>query len=113
MPQYMLSVIRPVGYDHSTSLSDQARREIDALNDEMVLAGIRVFVGGLRPPSSAQCVPYHANGGTAIDERSGLMGSDYLDGFWVLECSTQEEALGWATKASSACRARIEIRPFH
>lgn len=113
MAQYLVSVIRPVGYDHSTSLSDEARREIDALNDEMVLAGIRVFVGGLRPPSSAQCVRCHPNGSTSIDEGPGLMGGDYLDGFWVLECATQEEALGWATKASSACRARIEIRPLH
>ena len=85
MAQYLVSVIRPVGYDHSTSLSDEARREIDALNDEMVLAGIRVFVGGLRPPSSAQCVRCHPNGSTSIDEGPGLMGGDYLDGFWVLE----------------------------
>jgi hypothetical protein len=29
-------------------------REIDALNDEMKAAGVRVFVGGLLPESSAK-----------------------------------------------------------
>jgi hypothetical protein len=29
-------------------------RDIDALNDEMVAAGVRIFVGGLSPASSAR-----------------------------------------------------------
>jgi hypothetical protein len=35
-------------------------REIDALNDEMKAAGVRVFVRGLQPDSSARSLRFAA-----------------------------------------------------
>ena len=113
MAKYLLSVLRPNGDDPSTSLSEDSRREIDTLNDEMTAAGIRVFVGGLHSPTSAQCVRCENDGSTVLTEGPGLVASDYLDGFWVLECATRGDAVMWASKASRACRARIEVRPFY
>jgi hypothetical protein len=34
-------------------------------------------------------------------------------GFWVLEAADLEEALAWGRKAAVACRASVEVRPFH
>ena len=113
MAHYLLSVIRPCGFDPSISLGDDARREIDTLNREMDSAGIRVFVGGLHPPTSAFSVSHPVNGGPVLTEGPGFSGPEYLDGFWVLDCATRGDALTWASKASRACRARIEVRPFH
>jgi len=51
MMQYLVTIYHPDDYD--PSVEDEAMsREIDALNDEMVATGVRIFVGGLHPASS-------------------------------------------------------------
>ena len=34
-------------------------------------------------------------------------------GFWVLEAHDLDEALTWRRNAAVACRASVEVRPFH
>jgi hypothetical protein len=36
-----------------------------------------------------------------------------MGGFWVLEVADLEAALAWGRKAATACRASVEVRPFH
>ena len=53
MPQYLVAIHHPDGYDGS--LEDEAmHRDIDALNEEMEAAGVRVFAGGLTAASNAK-----------------------------------------------------------
>src|SRR6516225_668890 len=44
--QYLVSIYHPDDYDGSRE-DDAMRRDIDALNEEMVAADVRRFVGGL------------------------------------------------------------------
>lgn len=44
---------------------------------------------------------------------SYLNGSENVGGFWVLETADLDEALNWGRKAAIACRAPVEVRPFH
>ncbi len=47
MTRYLVAIHHP--YDCDPSAEDEAMdRDIDALNDEMVAAGVRIFVGGLQ-----------------------------------------------------------------
>ena len=48
MTQYLVAIYRPENYDPAVSEDEAMDREIDALNDEMKAAGVRVFVGGLQ-----------------------------------------------------------------
>lgn len=113
MGRYLISVLRAQGYDPAASLPEAARREIDALNDEMVMKGVRVFVGGLRSPVTAKCVQSHDGRSPVVTEGTGLVALNYLDGFWVLDCPTEADAVVWAARASAACRATVEVRPFY
>jgi hypothetical protein len=36
-----------------------------------------------------------------------------MGGFWMLEVADLEAALAWGRKAATACRASVEVRPFH
>jgi hypothetical protein len=36
-----------------------------------------------------------------------------VGGLWVLELADLDEALAWWRKAVVACRAPVEVRPFH
>jgi hypothetical protein len=100
MPKFLVSVLRPSGWtgsDADAAMGD----EIDALNDAMVEAGVRVFVGGLKDP------------GLAVEIGSVARGDQFLNGLWVLECASLEEASDWGRRASEACRASVEVREFH
>ncbi len=110
--QYWISVYRPNGFDHSASLDATARQDIDKLNDAMEVAGVRVFVGGLRPTSEAKSAKLCPDGTIAFGDGGYLTSDSYVDGFWILSCQDIDEALAWG-KAATACRASVEVRPFY
>jgi len=100
--------------DYDPSVEDEAMsRDIDILNDEMVAAGIRVFVGGLHPANSAMSLRAQPDGKVLVTEGPYLQTKEHVGGFWVLECSDMDEALAWGRKAVVACRAPVEVRQFH
>lgn len=88
-------------------------RAIDALNDEMEAAGIRVFVGGLHPARSAKSVRTDPDGNPRITDGPYLKTTEHVGGFWVLEAADLDAALAWGRKAAVACRAPVEVRQFH
>lgn len=112
MTMYLVAIHHPNDYD--PALEDEAMtRDIDVLNDEMVAAGVRIFVGGLTPISKAKSIRRQKNGEVLVIEGQYLNTKEHVGGFWVLEAATLEEALMWGRKAAVACRAPVEVRPFN
>ncbi len=112
MAQYLIAIHHPD--DYVSSLEDEAmHRDIDTLNEEMVAAGARVFVGGLRPASSAKSVRVQRDGKVLITDGPYLETKEHIGGFWVLEAANLDDALAWGRKAAMACRAPVEVRPFY
>lgn len=110
--KYLVAIHHPDDYD--ASLEDEAMgRDIDVLNDEMVTAGVRVFVGGLYSPGYAKSLRAGAQGKVLVTDGPYLETKEHIGGFWVLEAAELEEALEWGRKAVVACRAPVEVRPFH
>ncbi|MDP0499500.1 MAG: YciI family protein [Verrucomicrobiota bacterium JB022] len=112
MTQYLVTIHRPNDYDPSRE-DDAMARAIDAVNDEMVAAGVRVFVGGLQPIGQARSIRPQPDGQVAVTEGLYLGSPEHVGGLWVLEVATFDEALEWGRKAAIACRAPVEVRPFH
>jgi hypothetical protein len=79
----------------------------------MNAAGVRVFVGGLRPASSAKSLRAQPDGEVLITDGPYLETKEHIGGFWVLEAVDLNEALAWGRKAAVACRAPVEVRPFN
>jgi hypothetical protein len=111
MTQYLVAVHHPDGYDGSTE-DEAMHRDIAALNGEMKAAGVRVFVGGLYPASSAKSVRAQPDGKVLITDGPYLETKEHVGGFWVLEAADLDEALAWGRKAAVACRVPVEVRPF-
>lgn len=88
-------------------------RDIDVLNEEMIAAGVRVFVGGLHPVNSAKSLRPQPDGGVTVTDGPYLQATEHVGGFWVLDVANEEEALEWGRRAALACRAPVEVRPFH
>ena len=112
MTQYLVAIHHPDNYD--SSREDEAmHRDIDVLNEEMIAAGVRIFVGGLRPARDAKSVRVQPGGKVLITDGPYLETKEHIGGFWVLEAASLDEALAWGRKAAVACRAPVEVRPFH
>ena len=113
MARYLVAIHHPDDYDPSVAEDEAMHRDIDALNDEMVAAGVRVFVGGLHPAISATSLVAQADGEVLVTNGPYLKTKEHVGGFWVLESANLDEALEWGRKAAVACRAPVEVRPFH
>ncbi|AIE87676.1 DGPFAETKE domain protein [Fimbriimonas ginsengisoli Gsoil 348] len=100
--------------DYDPTVEDEAmHRDIDILNDEMVAAGVRVFVGGLHLASRAKSLRAQSGGKVSVTDGPYLETKEHIGGFWVLQAANMDEALEWGRKAVIACRAPVEVRQFH
>ena len=111
MPQYLVAIHHPDGYDGSLE-GEAMMRDIHALNREMVAAGVRVFVGGLTAASDARSLRAQPDGKVLVTDGPYLETKEHIGGFWVLEAANLDDALAWGRKAAVACRAPVEVRPF-
>ena len=111
MPRYLVAIHLPDNFDPSR-VDEATERDIDALNDEMVAAGVRSFVGGLRPVSDAKSLRAQSSGKVLITDGPYLETKEHIGGFWVLEAADMDAALEWRRKAVVACRAPVEVRAF-
>jgi len=110
--KYLVAIHHPNDYDPSVAEDEAMDRDIDELNEEMVAAGVRVFVGGLQPARSAKSLRAQPNGKVLITDGPYLETKEHIGGFWVLEAANLDEALERGRKAVVACRAPVEVRPF-
>ena len=112
MTQYLVAIHHPDDYDPSAE-DEAMHRDIDALNDEMKAAGVRIFVGGLQPAKSARSVRVKPGGKVLITDGPYLETKEHIGGFWVLVAADINEAQEWGRKAAIACRAPVEVRAFN
>jgi len=111
MPQFLVAIHHPDGYDGSTE--DEAMvRDIDVLNEEMGAKGVRIFAGGLSAARNAKSLRAQPGGKVLITDGPYLETKEHIGGFWILEAAGLDEALAWGRKAAVACRAPVEVRQF-
>jgi hypothetical protein len=84
---------------------------VAALNTDIQAAGAWVFAGGLHPPSTATVVRI-ADGELLMTDGPFAEGKEHIGGFWVIRAEDLDTALAWAAKATQACAAPVEVRPF-
>lgn len=112
MTQYLVAIHHPDDFDPSAE-DEATQRDIEALNNEMKAAGVRIFVGGLQPARSARSVRVKPGGKVHVTDGPYIETKEHIGGFWVLEAADMDEALAWGRKAAIACRAPVEVRPFY
>ena len=112
MTQYMLSVHHsPDTPQPSPDQMQQAFQQVADFNAELHEAGAWVFGGGLTDPSDATVVRVE-KGQLMLTDGPYVETKEQLGGFWVIRANDLDEALDWARKATVACRAPVEVRPF-
>jgi len=112
MTQYLLSVHMVEGQpEPSPEEIQQMYKDVDVVNDEIRQAGAWVFAGGLHPATTATTVRVQ-DGDVITTDGPFAETKEQLGGFWVIKAPDLDAALAWAAKATKACRAPVEVRPF-
>ena len=109
MTQYLVAIYHPDDYDPSTE-DEAMSRDIAALNDEMKVARVRIFVGGLSSAGSARSLRAQPGGKVLVTDGPYTETKEHMGGFWILEAANMEEALAWAKKGAIACDVPGEVR---
>jgi len=111
MPQYLVAIHHPDGYDGSQE-GQEMIRDIHLLNEEMAAAGARFFAGGLQSAPHAKSLRKQPGGKVSITDGPYLETKEHIGGFWILNAANMDEAVAWGRKAVVACRASVEVREF-
>src|SRR5512142_546550 len=112
MKQYLLAVHMVEGEEPpEPEAIQQAYRAVEALNTELQAEGAWVFAGGLHPPTTATVVRVR-DGEVVTTDGPFAQTKEHLGGFWVIRVADLDAAVGWAGKATKACGAPVEVRPF-
>lgn len=112
MTEYLLSVHMVEGQEPpSPEVMAQMYKDVDAVNQELQREGVWVFAGGLEPADVATVVQ-SKDGEIVTTDGPFAETKEHLGGFWVIQVPDLDAALAWASKATVACQAPVEVRPF-
>jgi hypothetical protein len=111
MKQYLLSVYHPEDYSLAPEAQEKIMQDVRALNVELQAAGAWVFAGGLYPSSTATVLQVRDDE-VLLTDGPFAEGKEHVGGFWVIKAPDLDSALEWGRKATRACAAPIEVRPF-
>jgi hypothetical protein len=114
MTQYLLSVWMVEGVEPYASPEEMERayKDVEAFNDEIRASGHWVFAGGLHPANTATVVRAGEGGAVITTDGPFAETKEQLGGFWVIAAADLDEALALAARATVACKAPVEVRPF-
>jgi hypothetical protein len=115
MTQYLLAVYPYQAEAGQTGQTEEqlqrAYKDVDTLNSELRQAKVWVFAGGLEEPATASVV--RASSGQVVTTDGPFAETkEQIGGFWIIEVPDLDVALEWAGKATVACGAPVEVRPF-
>ena len=110
MTQYLLTVHHDYYNETPGRTSDeQIYADVAAFNE--TITEHMVFGGGLEAPHTATVVA-ERDGQLVMTDGPYAETKEALGGFWVIESPDLDAALAIAGRATKACRAPIEVRPF-
>jgi hypothetical protein len=112
MNQYLLSVYHSEG-DPKPAPEQLPKlfADVDAFNKLVQKEGAWVFAGGLHAPSSSTVVRQKGDE-VLFTDGPFSEAKEHIGGFWVIKAPDLDAALKWASKATVACGAPVEVRPF-
>jgi len=114
MAQYLLSVHSVEGEVAEPMTQEQMQqswKQIQVLEDEMKSTGAWVFSGRLHDPDTATVVRM-SDGELLTTDGPFAESKEHLGGFYIIEATDLDAAIGWASRVTEAVGKPIEVIPF-
>ena len=90
-------------------LPEDAVAEMMKFNDELVQAGVLLSADGLLQPEAGARVRF-GDGRPRVTDGPFTEAKELIGGYWIIQASSQEEAVEWATRCPAADGDMIEVR---
>jgi len=110
MTQYLLTVHHDY-YNAAPGRTNDEQIFADVAAFNATIAEQTVFGGGLEAPDTATVVA-ERDGQLVMTDGPYAESKEAVGGFWVIDVPDLDAALAIAGRATAACRAPIEVRPF-
>ncbi|WP_052666798.1 YciI family protein [Nitriliruptor alkaliphilus] len=88
---------------------EQIINEMGAYNESMMKAGVLLAGEGLAGPDEGFVVDFEAETPIVTDGPYGET-HELFNGFWMIEVSSKEEAVQWASRAPLGPGSKLEVR---
>jgi hypothetical protein len=111
MRKYLLTIYQPDGTPPAPDVLAKIMRDVDAVRQEMIKAGVWIFSGGLHPPTTATVVRVK-DGKVLTTDGPYIETKEFVGGFTVIQVPDLDVALKWGEKTARATTLPIEVRPF-
>jgi hypothetical protein len=102
----------PKGYESAapgTMPDPQAVEAMMKYNQSLQEAGVLLALDGLHPPSTGARVSF-AGGTPRVTDGPFTEVKEVLGGYWMIDVSSREEAIRWATRCPASENEIIEVR---
>jgi hypothetical protein len=112
MTKYLLSIYQPDGEPPPPEVLEPIMRDLQAVEQELKSAGVWVFSGGLRSPSTATVVQLK-DGDVLTTDGPFIESKEHIGGFTIIEAPDRDAALEWGCRlARAVALLPVEVRPF-
>jgi hypothetical protein len=81
-------------------------------NEELTKAGVLLALDGLQPPAKGARVSF-AGGSASVTDGPFAEAKELIGGYWMIEVSSKEEAVQWASRCPGADGDTIEVRQVY
>jgi hypothetical protein len=104
----------PAGWERMTEAERAAAMEgYMTVAEEARAAGVLVSADALAPTTAATSVRVRSGEALVTDGPYAEV-KESLGGYYLFDCATMEEAIGWAARIPSASHGgAVEVRPVH
>ncbi len=108
--RFMMLMYPGIGSDaESWQPSAEDVAAMTAYNEELTKAGVLLSLDGLRPPVDGARVRF--SGGTpAVTDGPFAEAKEVVGGYWLIQASSKEEAVEWASRCPGNDGDFIEVR---
>jgi hypothetical protein len=100
------------GIDTSAENWEPSAEDVAAMskyNEELTQAGVLLSLDGLRPPADGARIRF--SGGTpAVTDGPFTEAKEVVGGYWLIQASSRDEAIEWATRCPATDGDFIEVR---
>jgi hypothetical protein len=111
MPRYMLLMHSAAFPDVGDVPPPEMVAEMLQFNDELVQAGVLLAADGLEQPAKGSRVRFEG-GRPRVTDGPFTEAKELIGGYWIIQASSQEEAVQWASRCPAEDGDVIEVRPI-
>ena len=109
MPRFMMLMHPATFPEEGEAPPADVVAKMMVFNDELARAGVLRALDGLMQPSEAARVRFDG-GRPSITDGPFTETKELIGGYWIIETSTREEAVRWASRCPAGDGDMIEVR---